>query len=186
MFHILPCANEGSFEHMICTLRADGIKTDRELRFFHDEEGHLRRLNTNQLAELWAGDRFKVMQEWYAGHMMGSVENLTRWNWGQICSFADPAKGVNAKARHKLAFIRLGLITLWLFRRPLAIIDYKREFGCKSVRDLLLLGGSLLGYPVGIIVDAGIRYLARREWRCKRSEPGGSEMYVVLGRSQLL
>jgi SAM-dependent methyltransferase len=182
MFHILPCADEGSFEHMVSLLRTDGIRTDGEPRFFYEEEGHLRRLETARLAELWAPDRFRLKRAWYARHTIGAVESLTKSNWGHIWSFADPKKGINATASRKLALIRLGLVALWTLRRPVTVIGYKRKSGCRGARDFLLLGASLLAYPVAGAVDASARFLARREWDRRRSEPGGSEMYVFLAR----
>src|SRR5574340_1305298 len=52
ILHILPCGNEGSFEHGICLLRKDGINPELENRFFFEDEGHVRRLSTDQLSKL--------------------------------------------------------------------------------------------------------------------------------------
>jgi hypothetical protein len=54
MLHILPCGNEGSFEHNVCLLRKDGINPELEGRFFFEDEGHVRRLTTEQLSALCA------------------------------------------------------------------------------------------------------------------------------------
>jgi len=52
MLHILPCGNPGSFEYELCRLRRGGIDPARQGRFFYEDEGHLRRLTTEQLMNL--------------------------------------------------------------------------------------------------------------------------------------
>ena len=54
LLHILPCGNEGSFEHSIVILRKDGIDRAAEDRFFYEDAGHIRRLNTKNLSDLYS------------------------------------------------------------------------------------------------------------------------------------
>jgi hypothetical protein len=48
--HIMPCGNEGSYLHGLALLRTDGINAAMGNRFFYDEEGHVRRLRTDDPA----------------------------------------------------------------------------------------------------------------------------------------
>ena len=59
MLHILPCGNEGSFEHKICLLRLNGIDKNKGNRFFFEDQGHIRRLNTKQFDQLAKKNGFK-------------------------------------------------------------------------------------------------------------------------------
>ena len=52
MLHFLPCGNEGSYEYNICLLRKDGINTELAKRFFFEDEGHVRRLTTDEFCKL--------------------------------------------------------------------------------------------------------------------------------------
>jgi SAM-dependent methyltransferase len=182
MFHILPCANDGSFERAVCLLRKDGIRKEGERRFFYEEEGHLRRLDTAGLTALWAPDRFILTQAWYSGHCIGAIDSWTMRNWSDIRNFADPQKGVDTAAGRKLALIRLVMIVLWTLRRPVIIFNYKKKFGCRSLKDVFLFGSSLLVYPFAGVLDAGMKLLARNEWNRRQADPGGSEMYICLAR----
>lgn len=49
---ILPCGNEGSFEYEVSKHHRNGIDPGQENRFFFEDEGHIRRLNTEQLSLL--------------------------------------------------------------------------------------------------------------------------------------
>ena len=52
MLHFLPCGNEGSYEYNVCLLRKDGVNKELENRFFFEDEGHVRRLTTDEFCRL--------------------------------------------------------------------------------------------------------------------------------------
>ncbi|HVO76667.1 MAG TPA: class I SAM-dependent methyltransferase, partial [Candidatus Bathyarchaeia archaeon] len=74
MLHILPCGNAGSFEQRVCLLRMDGIDPGLQNRFFFEDEGHLRRLTTEQFAALWAKRGFVLVQERYTNQHFGAID----------------------------------------------------------------------------------------------------------------
>lgn len=71
--HILPCGNGNSFEHNISLLRKEGISLQLEGRFFFEDEGHVRRLTTEQLAKLCAGKGFTLFKEYYSNQYWGAI-----------------------------------------------------------------------------------------------------------------
>lgn len=71
--HILPCGNEGSFQHEIALLRRDGIDPAMGNRFFMDEEGHVRRLRTRDLVAEYAALGYTLAAERYCVHDEGFV-----------------------------------------------------------------------------------------------------------------
>src|SRR5262245_15363783 len=78
MLHILPCGNEGSFEQTICLLRKDGVDVHLENRFFFEDEGHLRRLTTNQLSKLCGKKDFALAKEYYSNQYYGAIDWITQ------------------------------------------------------------------------------------------------------------
>src|SRR5438552_4861559 len=78
MFHILPCGNQHSFEHNLCLMRSDGIDPSREHRFYFEEEGHLRRLTTDQMKELFRPFGFELVKGRYANQYHGAIDWITR------------------------------------------------------------------------------------------------------------
>ena len=64
--HILPCGNEGSYEHGICMLKKNGIESEKGNRFFFEEPGHLRRLNANEFLSYERKLGFELKKEFYS------------------------------------------------------------------------------------------------------------------------
>ena len=74
MLHFLPCGNEGSFEYTICLLRKDGINTELDNRFFFEDEGHIRRLTSDEFCKLCKTKGFKLNKEFYNDERIGHCD----------------------------------------------------------------------------------------------------------------
>ncbi len=182
MLHILPCGDPGSFEQRLCLARKEGFRTEIGQVFFFEEEGHLRRLDTDGLLRLWTPDGFRMARAWYGSHYFGAIEARTRFDLGSVLRYADPSQAIDAHARRRLARLRAGLVTLWLLRKPLTTVRDKRRFGRRGVRDHVLYALGLATLPLSKCVDLSVKYMAAREWSRRNSEKGGSEMYIYLTR----
>ena len=66
LVHALPCGNSGSLEWKICQGVYGGIECERGNRFFFEEEGHLRRLTTEELINLVVDRGFRLVQQSFA------------------------------------------------------------------------------------------------------------------------
>jgi len=186
MLHILPCADPGSLEHTICSLRRDGFVGEYEKRFVLDEEGHLRRLTTEGLASLWSN--YRVGRAYYANRLFGGLKFLTNHEHGfrDVVEAADPARAVDRSAGSRLKVLRFFLVSLWALRRPSCVIKNKLAYGLKSPKDFILLVLALAGYPLSKLTDFVLDHYSDREWSKNREQLGGSEMYVFFVRSQTL
>jgi SAM-dependent methyltransferase len=182
MLHILPCGNAGSFEHGVCLLRVDGIRTDPERLFFFDEEGHLRRLDTAGLVALWNPHGYVLGRQWYGLHGVGAIRQRTSFDLATVRSFADPNRAVNARARGRLSKLRTLMTALWLVRQPLAVVRNKRRYGVHGLRDGVLLAAGLVTYPFAKAAEAILRHFENREWALRRHNPAASEMFIHLVR----
>lgn len=182
MIHILPCGDEGSFEHWVCMLRVGGIQAEVESRFFFEEEGHLRRLTTQGLERLWVREGYRIQMACYSNHFFGGLKFVTGSSATFIRSFADPRFANEMAAAWKLRFVRAGLMALWLLRKPQDVVRTKFKVKSRSMRDWVFLLGGLVAYPISWAVDSGLNALCEWEWSRRRQTVGGSEMYVFLKR----
>jgi SAM-dependent methyltransferase len=182
--HILPCGNEGSLEHTICRLRSGGIDPERGNRFFYEEPGHLRRLTTAQLSEAYLDRGFRLVGAQYANHHAGAIEWITQSGPSFVFSFMDPSAALDDKAREALSQLRRMILGLWLVRYPAAFVDTRLRTRSRRWWELVLLPVGLLCYPVSKPVDVVVKRWALAEWRDRRSDPSGSEMYLSFRREQ--
>ncbi|MGD1047821.1 MAG: methyltransferase domain-containing protein [Candidatus Krumholzibacteriaceae bacterium] len=182
MLHVVPCGNGGSFEHGVCLLRRDGIDAELHNRFFFEDEGHLRRLTTDEFVAPWAGTGFALEREYYSNQRFGAVDWISRREPAFIRMFTETSKAVDAKAKVRLVRMRLALLALWALRRPVAVVEHRLRKRGRTARDWILLMCGLPLYVIAKPVDASVKASARKEWRTRRTERNGSEMYLVFRR----
>lgn len=179
ILHVLPCGNEGSFEHRVCLLRKNGI--DRQLgnRFFFEDEGHIRRLTTDQLRGLCRERGLVLTKEYYSGQYYGALHWISRSGPAFIRMFTDASSAVDASARRRLGLMRFGLLALWVCRLPCELFQRLSRQRRKGIRDYTLMALGLLPYAVAWPIDCCVRSRALGEWRQRQAERNGSEMYLV-------
>ncbi|HYK89712.1 MAG TPA: class I SAM-dependent methyltransferase [Acidobacteriota bacterium] len=180
--HVLPCGNEGSFEHQICRLRSDGIDLRRENRFFFEDEGHVRRLTSNQLIELYEKKEFVLAKEYYSNQYYGAIDWITQSGPGFVLSFVDIEPAVYQEARERLRKIRRKLLLLWALRYPASMVDGRLRRRTRSLRDYCLLALGLPLYLFAKPTDLYLKRKARNEWEGRKTDRNGSEMYLCFKR----
>lgn len=181
MLHILPCGNEGSFEYDLCRLRSDGINAEMENRFFYEDTGHVRRLNTEQLSSIAAESGFKLSKEYYGNQYHGAMNWITQNAPGFVMTLTEPAKAKNPEARKKLLAIRRKLMAISTLRDLLTRV---RNFPGKkkTAKSLIGLAIGLPFYPVSSFIDRNMRRRAEIEWNQRNTDQSGSEMYLYFKR----
>jgi SAM-dependent methyltransferase len=180
--HILPCGNPGSFEHWLATLRHDGIDPAMGNRFFHDDEGHVRRLRTEELAGLYEALGFTLAAEFYAGHRFSTLDWLSTLGPERPLEMAAPSFARDHASRWTLRWLRVGFLLLWMARHPAPMLEEKLRKTNRSVRDVVLMVAALPVYPLSKIVDAVLRWASAREWSANQRDSRGTEMYLVFRR----
>jgi SAM-dependent methyltransferase len=182
ILHILPCGNEGSFEHSICLLRKDGINLQLEHRFFFEDEGHLRRLTTEQLSKLCREKGFILAKEYYSNQYYGAINWITQSGPSFVRMFTDLSSAVDEEAKGKLTKIRYKLFFLWCLRYPAAFVESRLRKRNRPVRDYIFL---ILGFLLYVFTKSMDNYLKRKalnEWNKRKTERNGSEMYLFFKR----
>jgi SAM-dependent methyltransferase len=182
ILHILPCGNEGSLEHSICLLHKEGVDRSIENRFFFEEEGHIRRLDTAQLTALCASKGFSLAKAYYSHQYYGSLDWITR-SWPNfIRLLTDPSFAVDPKAKASLLKWRYQLFSLWAIRIPAVVVEQSLSKRRKALHNYILL---ILGLPLYLFskpMDAYLKRKALEEWEQRKTDSKGSEMYLFFER----
>jgi SAM-dependent methyltransferase len=178
---VLPCGNDGSFEHAMAE-RTQGIVSSStgELRFRFEDEAHLRRLKSRDLVEELSSRGLVLESAWFANQFWGALEFMVRSDVSFIRRFADPRLAPGLVDAAYVAAVRFLLILLALTVRAYRVgtqgtTPAKR--GRAAVARVLRAGAPLLAPPVTLL---GRR--AEREWRTRSEDPRGSAQYLVLRR----
>ena len=182
MLHVLPCGNEGSFEHGACLLHRNGIDAAAEGRFFFEDEGHLRRLTSAELAARLSARGFVLAHALYSGQYWGAIDWITQQPVPFLLRFTDPATARDTTARRTLRWMRVALIVTSLLRRHAGFVLGCLRGRLRRPRHLALLPPMLPFLPLSWPLFAFLRARATEEWRTRSSDPGGSEMYLVFER----
>ena len=181
MLLVLPCGDPGSLEHDLCQLKIDGIDAANGHRFFYEEEGHVRRLDTRRLASGAAAHGFAPSRARYANRFWGAVEWITAAGPDLIRTLTDCSGAASAPAARRLRRWQLILMVVSLLRMPAGKLS---GLGGRvlSLKTFAKLVAAAIAYPIAWPLDACLRRAADREWR---SAITGSEMYVAFVRRPL-
>jgi len=182
MLHILPCGNEGSFERGVCLLRRDGIDPELENRYFFEDEGHLRRLTTEQCGALLAKHGFVLTRQYYANQHDGAINWITRRKPDFIRMFTESSQALDEGARSRLKKLRRTLLGLWALRYPVLVVESRLKKEGRDVWDYLLTAAAMPFYAIAKPVDVHMKRKAHREWELRKTQRNGSEMYLFFAR----
>jgi ubiquinone/menaquinone biosynthesis C-methylase UbiE len=182
MLHILPCGNEGSLEHRICLLRRDGIDPRLENRFFFEDEGHLRRLTTEQLSSLCARKGFALAKEYYSSQNAGAIEWITQRGPNFVNMFTDTSQALDMRAESSLRKLRRKLLALSVLRYPAAVVERIWFRKNRALRHYAFLVAAIPFYLFSKPIDIWLKAKALEEWKSQKTKRNGSEMYLFFKR----
>jgi SAM-dependent methyltransferase len=186
--HILPCANAGSFEYEICSLYPDGIDPSRGNRFFCEDPGHLRRLSSDDLTQLFVGVGFEAEKRYFMNQYWGALKWLSETPPAflkQIFSY----RRSDARKKGLLFYYYLLCTTLFLIRYPRRARireKFKQLFRKSPNQSILSIAkGTVMfsAYPLAWIADQVMDHLSIREWNRHSQSPNGSEMAIIFRRT---
>lgn len=182
IMHILPCGNENSFEYNLCQLRTDGFNTAMENRFFFEDEGHVRRLTTQQISDLLQIHGFTLEKAFYSNQHHGAIKWITQSSALFIKDFANPEKGKDVPSKKRLGQLRAKFLFLSYLQLPYALYKDTKAIKNKSPKhylvQLVFMIPSIISYPVHALINAK----AKKEWNANKQSKNGSEMYVFFSR----
>jgi ubiquinone/menaquinone biosynthesis C-methylase UbiE len=177
MFHILPCGNDHSYESDLCKCVLNGIDNIRG-RFFFEDEGHLRRLTSDQLTYLLANNGFKLKKAFFANQYFGAVRWIAETDYNYIEYLTDPGKAINDDMRKKLIRIRKELLfyhKAWRYNsfNLNELIQSKRPwlYPMKYIKRIL-----------SVLLIFFLDKMTGFEWYFTKLRKNGSEMYLLFER----
>jgi len=180
--HILPCGNEGSFEHEICQLRTNSINPQMENRFFFEDEGHVRRLTTRQMVEMATNSGLELVREFYANQYYGAIDWISGTGEDFVIMLTEPKYAKDEEAKAKLISIRRKLKTIaWAKDFVEGVRDRKRKKN-KTLRNWVGLIARLPIFPICRTMDWRVRRDAQMEWKQRNQDRNGSEMFLHFRR----
>lgn len=180
--HILPCGNEGSFEHQICILKLNGIETDKGNRFFFEESGHLRRVTTEEFSELENKFNFKLENQFYSNQYWGAINWITKSSPSFTLKFTSTHNAINKNAAGKLKSIRRKLLPLTILQFPYSKYSEIKSKWNKNLKDYIKL---ILLFIPGIFSKSIFQFIEKKsiqEWHKKIHDKKGSEMFLYFVR----
>jgi Methyltransferase domain len=168
----LPCRNEGSLEARMVQ-RNGGLerRPAGELRFAHDDEGHLRRVTSDELTAVFEAAGFALVEAFFANHLWGGIEFLLE---------AGPEvthKVFDCRQTLHRAALDVGHVAFRFHRS--ARLPRRDERLERKIARVALLGSK----PLTAAVVTPARALARREWRVRKTDPAGSAQYLLFDRT---
>ncbi len=180
----LPCGDQGSLAFRITTLVRNGRERTPtgEERFFFEDKAHLRRMTSLELVRIFAQNGFDPVAGFFANRFWGELEYLARGGFSRVGKTFPLTR-----AKTPLSFLKLFSLALPLFLLALPVRLRLTPVGerartargfPKKLMWLAFIPLKLLSYPLA----AGLEGLARREWKNRRREPGGSAQYFIFRR----
>ena len=181
MLHILPCGNLGSLEHKLALLAINGIDK-KNGRFFFEDSGHLRRLNTEQMNLLANRFGFHLCKEYYAGHYWWNIEVDTN-NPKFTLELTNSKIARDEKSKTELKRLRKRLLLIAILRFPAVAFEGRKPWRLKDSRRLLenLILGTL--YLFSFPLNFFIKRRVEQEWNLCKNQKNGSAMYLFYKRN---
>lgn len=189
--HILPCANAGSFEYEICRLYPDGIDPTRGNRFFCEDPGHLRRLSSAEINQLFGRVGFEAETQYFMNQYWGALKWLSETPPDYLKQVFE-YKRTDARKKSRLLYYYFLCATLFLIRYPRRahIKEKFKNLHRKSFEQsfVSVAKGALMasGYPLAWMMDHLMDRLSIHEWNHRRHSPNGSEMAVLFRKTKVV
>ena len=133
-------------------MRTDGINKEMENRFFFEDEGHVRRLTTEQTNKLMSEYHYKLKTEFYSNQFDGAIKWITQSSLPFILDFTNPKKAIDKKAYWYLQLLRVKLVILFLLQLPSIIYNRINIVRKKKLKHyfiwITVLIPQLISYPI--------------------------------------
>ncbi|MHB8261609.1 MAG: class I SAM-dependent methyltransferase [Bacteroidia bacterium] len=184
MLHIMPCGNEGSFEYNLCSKIENGINRGMQNRFFFEDEGHLRRLKSKELADKFKVYNINIIYASYANQYYGALDWITDCDPNFIYKITEinKAKGITNK------------LILYLIRTKLLLLQkakYVKIFYDRiplKANTLILMVKFPWKFSKLFIAKNICHYykaMADSEWKHKSKQENGSEMFLCFNAKRI-
>lgn len=179
---ILPCGNRGSLEEKVSRISKDGLRVSSsgERVFSHEDPTHLRRMDSQEVIQLFEAEGAQLQLAYYANHFLGTINFLIYCTSKKfIKNFFDPARGKTLSNKVKLAIYRAWVMAFFLpgnlaSMLPVVDLDTPRPRYKQAAANALMILRKM-GHDSRKVTDR----LARIEWALAKKRKSGSAQYLL-------
>ena len=148
-------------------------------QIFFEDNGHVRRLTTEQLNCIFYKYNYSLHNEYYNNQYYGSLNWITKHNNPiKLINFLNPLYCKDIFSGMKLFSILIKLFLINVLRTPMNILNYIEKKRLKNYKLFILYAICLLLYPISKPIDKYIKSNASDEWNNHKKDKNGSEMYL--------
>jgi hypothetical protein len=163
-------------------LKKNGIEINKENRFFFEEPGHLRRLNTSEFENYVSRFGFRLEKDFYSNQYHGAINWITKSSPRFVKRLTDPTEAISKNASKKLRSLRRQLLPLTYLQFPYfkywEIKSKWRKKGSDYIKMIVLFLPAIISKPI----YKSIQKKAHKEWANHKTERNGSEMFLFFAR----
>ena len=181
MLHSLPCNHPGSLEHKLSLSRKNGIDP-KTGKFFFEDEAHMRRMSVEDTAGLFRSNGFSIWKDYYANQYYGALKWIVESDFRMVLTITNPLRANSFKdflfllrMRAKLKFYFVSFFAATAFHAS----DRGRFFIFKKILQAISF---VLFFWFAIPVRSRLINLANEEWRLRRNDKNGSDLFLILKR----
>ena len=177
---IFPCGNKNSFEERLISSMDNGriqSTTGETIFFYEKDDGHLRRMESNETIDLFAIEGLYIKSELYSGQFFSSIDWLVRGTGPRyikkIFKTQKPASTFKA--------IQLSLMCqffLWLHR----FLRFK-ELNIRKPRNQIKQFIVIVAQKFSVFLNNIIISLALWEWNHRSHNRNGSAQYLLFQKN---
>lgn len=181
---ILPCGNPHSFEYKVCTLTVNGIETleDGKKRFFFEDEGHLRRITSDDLVRKLKPYNLLLVNQFFSNQMFGAMYWIGNSTPNFISKIFNPSRGKCTLSKIKLLLLKVIFLSISVVLRLSNIQRRQSDIPSKKV---------IIGVLFPIIILSKIfrglfSFLAINEWNLRKNSKNGSAMFLIFRKGRYM
>ena len=180
---VVPCGNPGSLEYSIASNTRNGINTAQGNRFYYEASDHQRRLRTEDFQETARKAGCTITHTFYADQFWGGIEWISRNGLGHLNNLIKLENAIDEKSKRELVKAQ-SLIKIWaLLRSPYCKLKFKLRQPRKTIADRVKIMIGLILFPISYPLDQMLWSRVREEWKTRKSDPAGAEIWMVFESS---
>jgi SAM-dependent methyltransferase len=180
---VLPAGNSDSLEHRLVRLSKRGSDPTTGCFYFEDP-GHLRRLTTDEVVELFDRHGATLEQQLHGNQLWGAVEFLSKQQPPVVKRALDARRMRAGYARVGVWLLRLSMLGLSPVMRAQLRSDFReRVASASSTGERAKWIAAVVVKAAGLPPSAALEALARREWRRRSRDSRGSVQYLVFSKA---
>jgi ubiquinone/menaquinone biosynthesis C-methylase UbiE len=180
---VFPAGNPDSLEHRLVRLAKRGWDPATGCFYFEDP-GHLRRLTTDEVVELFDRHGATLEEQLHGNQLWGAVEFLSKQQPPVVKRVLDARRMRAGYARPGVWILRFTMLGLSPVMRAQLRSDFRERIAsAQSTGERAKWIAAVFAKAAGRPLRTALEALARREWRRRSRDSGGSVQYLLFSKA---